>query len=229
MKQAYLLSLCLFARVAFAQTMDAPHANLDYQGPDSVSHAANVEIKNTGSTTLTVVVKRISETMTNTHETYFCWFECYDPSMSLSPVPIVLAPQESTLKFEGWVNPMHVPGNDEVSYSFYDQGGNSDTLNLTFTYAFGPNGIEELTVSENSLSIFVNENKTASINYVAGSVRNAKIQISNMLGKVQKEIRLDGRTGNVKVPVGELVPGIYFCALNVGGKFVASKKFFISQ
>ena len=231
MKKIYsaAFALIFIAKFGFGQTLAPVHPNLVYSGPDNINHSIDVEIQNTGATSLTVIVQRMSTSLTPGHETYFCWFECYDPSVYLSPAPITLAPGESTINFHAYVTPATIQGQDTVTYAFYDQNGNSDTLYLTLTYDFIHDGINENSFSKSSLNVFVNENKTEAINYSCSSVTNSKIQISNILGKVVKEIRLSDKTAVLKVPVNELNQGIYFCNLLVDEKFVASKKFLIQR
>ncbi len=229
MKKIYLLGFIFITKIGMSQTLAPVHPDLNYSGPDNISHSIEFGIQNTGSTTLAVLVKRVSQTMTPGHETYFCWFECYDPSVYLSPVPITLAPGETTDNFHGWVTPASISGQDVVTYAFYDEGGNSDTLLLTLNYDFIHDGISEFSRSKNSLNIFINENKTATINYVFESTVNSKIQISNMLGKVVKEVMINNKSSNLRLPLGELTSGVYFCNLVTDGKFVAAKKFFITE
>jgi hypothetical protein len=229
MKKIYFLALVLISKLGFGQTITAVHPTLNYSGPDNVSHSIDVEIQNSGSTTLTILVQRVSMSMASGHQTYFCWFECYDPSIGLSPVPMTLAPGESTANFHGWVTPAALAGQDTVTYAFYDQNGMSDTLYLTLSYDFIHDGINEISFSKNSLNISVNENKTATINYACNSVVNSKIQISNILGRVVKEIRLTDKTASLKIPLSEISQGIYFCNLIMDDKFVSSKKFLIQR
>jgi|GEM_PF-2450307 len=229
MKKIYLVAFLLIAKFGYGQTIAPVHPSYAYSGPDNVNHSIDIEIQNTGLTPLTILVNRISQSMSVNHETYFCWFECYDPSTSLSPVPITLQPGESTINFHGYVTPHSVAGQDTVTYAFYDQNGNSDTLLITLTYDFIHDGINELSALKNSLSIFVGDNKTASINYTCNSISHSKIQISNILGTIVKEVNLSEKASSLKVSLDGIGQGIYFCNLMADDKIAASKKFIIQQ
>ena len=229
MKKIYFFALILISGAAFGQTITPIHPNLAYSGPDNLSHSIDVEIQNSGSTTLTILVHRIGQSLSSGHDTYFCWFECYDPSVALSPVPLTLAPGESTANFHSYVTPTGVAGQDTVTYAFYDQNGNSDTLYLTLTYDFIHDGINELSGNKSLLNIFVNESKTATIKYAAAGGSQSKIQVSNILGKVVKEISLSENASSIKVPLYEMNQGIYFCNLISDDKLIASKRFIISR
>ncbi len=230
MKKNYILIflLTIAGKFSYAQTLQHVTNNLDYQGTATIALAANVTIQNTGATRLDVVVKRITQIKPAAHESYFCWALCYDSSTFLSPDPITLNPGDTSNRFEGWIFPHGVAGSDTVWYAFYDMNGNSDTLVIQFTYQFST-GIEELSSAKNSLTIFVNDDKNATVNYSITSFANAKIIISNILGKEVKEELLPEKSKTIQLPLSNLTSGIYFCSLNVDGKFITSKKFVISN
>ena len=229
MKKVYFIVFLLAAKLGFGQTIEVIHPELEFSGADNMSHSIDLEIKNTGTTTLTIVVNRVSEIMAPAHESYFCWFECYAPNISLSPEPLVLPAGTSTFNFHGYVTPAFQAGQDTVTYQFYDQAGMSDTLTVTLTYNFIHDGINELAGSKPALNISVNEDKTATINYVCSSYSNSKIQISNILGKVIREINLSDKTATLRVPMSEMTQGVYFCSIITDGKFSASRKFIIQE
>jgi hypothetical protein len=229
MKKVYILVLLLVAKFGFSQTIETVHPTLSFSGPDNASHSIDVEIKNTGTIPLKILCQRVNENLAPTHESYFCWAECYVPAVSLSPVTITLQPDESTINFHGYVTPFNHGGADVITYQFYDSLGMSDTLTLVLDYNFIHDGINELNAAKNILNISVNEDKTATINYVCGSFSNSKIQISNILGKVIREIDLNDRSATLKVPMSEITQGVYFCNIITDGKFTTSKKFIIQE
>jgi len=233
MKRIYfLLFFCLFfIKNGNSQIIDVNHPTLNYAGSEFTTLTAHAEIINNGPNTLDVLCERYLENLTPNHFSYFCWIVCYDTSTDISPTPITLGPGASTNTFEGWLVPSNLPGHDEVTYRYYDQSGNSDTLYLTFTYDFGPTGIRNVQASKYSLNI-VGPNPASTnttFSYTISGGKQGVLLISNLLGSKVSEIRLNGKSNTQTVPVSELKSGIYMCSLIVDGSIVSSKKLIVSH
>jgi len=233
MKKLYFLSLVLLAffNISKAQDIIADHPVFDYSGPSNAVLSAHLTVVNQSSQTLDLVVASYNHNLTAGHFTYFCWFVCYDTSVTTSPDSIRLAPGTSTNAFVDYVVPNNIPGHDELSYRFYDQNGvSTDTLTVTFNYDFMPVGIYEVTSGRNFSITGPNPaNEFTKITYVVNSKADAKVVVTNMIGEKINEIRLYDKQNTMTVPVKQLKSGIYIYSLVVDGKVMSSKKLVVAH
>jgi hypothetical protein len=234
MKKLYLLLIVVFlaAKPIFAQILTASHPVTYYSGPDNLKLTSNFTLNNNGSQALNVMAEMYSRTMSPGHYSYFCWTICYDTSIVLSTAPIVLNAGESTSVFEGWAGGNNTPGQDEITYRFYDMNGMSDTLYLTFTYDFySATGINEITSSKSFLNFSGPNpaNNFTSISYNIPQQKEAKIVVTNLLGKKVNEFFLNGKSSSLQISLADIVSGIYLYSLVVDGKIVSTKKLIVAH
>ena len=222
------LVLTFFLNKADAQNLVAQNPSLHLSGPDDQLMTAYVTVQNVGSIPLYVKVARISQTLAPNHVSYFCWTVCYDPIVDISPDSVLLAAGESTSIFNGDVNPLGYPGTSIVTYAFFASSG--DSAIVTFDYDFLPTGINELsskpvlhTASPNPANAFTK----VSYNMVSG--KDARIVISNVLGGVIKEIKLDNFQNVLTISTADMKQGVYYYSLVVDGKSVSSRKLIVSH
>jgi hypothetical protein len=234
MKKNYLLIIIAFfaANSMFAQILTASHPITYYQGPDNQKLTSNFTLNNNGSQTLNVMAEMYTRTMAPGHYSYFCWTICYDTSIVLSTAPISINAGESTSVFEGWVGGNNSPGQDEITYRFYDMNGLSDTLYLTFTYDFySATGISELSSSRYSLN-FTGPNPAnnyTNITYNIPQQKESKIIVTNLLGKKVNEIFLNGKSNSMQISTADLYSGIYMYSLMIDGKLMNTKKLVVTH
>src|SRR2546421_150607 len=128
MKKIFTL-LSLFVAVISIKQADAEliaqNATTYITGPNDQLMTAHVTIVNNNANAVYVKVARISETLAPHHVSYFCWTECYDPSVSISPDSILIAPGASTSVFNGDLSPQLHDGISTVVYAFFTSDGDS--------------------------------------------------------------------------------------------------------
>ncbi len=197
-------------------------------GPNDQLMTAHVTIVNNGANAAYVKVVRLSEVLAPHHVSYFCWTECYDPTVSLSPDSILLASGESTSIFNGDLSPQLTDGISIVSYAFFTSNG--DSVFATFTYEALTTGINEFSsqpvlhaASPNPADGFTK------ISYNLNSSRDAKIVIYNVLGSAVKEIKLNDVQNTLTISTADFKQGVYFYSLVVDGKAISSKRLMISH
>jgi hypothetical protein len=211
-----------------AQNLVTQGATGHVSGPADALMTAHVTILNNGSTPQYVFVARISQTLAPGHVSYFCWNQCYDPVIDVSPDSTLILPGESTSIFNGDLNPLGYEGSSTVSYAYFDRNG--DTAFASFTYDALPTGINELSAKGSIRTPFPNPaNAYTKIFYSVNSGKDARIIICNMLGSTIKEIKLNDNQNTLTVSTGDLQQGIYFYSLVVDGKSVSSKKLIVSH
>jgi hypothetical protein len=233
MKKVYSTVFLIIGLFAFVngQDLTLDHPTLDYSGPSNQPLSAELTIVNSSGMTLDVVAEDYQRNMVPGHSTFFCWYVCYDTVTTLSPDSIRLAPGASTNSFIDHVVSNGIAGHDDITYRFYDQNGNSDTLTVTMNYDFMPVGVFEISSTNGSFNFSGPNpaNSTTMINYYINGSRNAKLVVTNMLGSKVKEIPLAKDQNSLTLSVRDLKSGIYIYSLFVDGKMTSSKKLVVTQ
>lgn len=191
-----------------------------------------VDIVNTGNTTIDVSVQRVSETLTPGHESNFCWgIQCYPPFIGLSPSPEPIAAGATDHSFKGQLNPHGILGLSRVTYCFFDQANQQDSVCFEFFYDITL-GINENNASANYLS---SPSPNPTSNMAAFSYRIAnpngeiKMVITNLLGKKIQEIKLNTPAKNFILNTNNLQQGIYLCSLMNGEQTIRTVKLTVNR
>jgi hypothetical protein len=233
MKKLYVLILVAVfcSNLGFSQVLEALHPTLDYSGPANVKLTGHLDVRNNGPASLEVLCERFGTNMATGHYSYFCWTVCYDTSTYISPDPVIIASGATFSNFEGWAGTNNTPGHDEVTYRFYDQNGNSDTLYLIYTYDFNATGIKEYYA--NKYGLFITGPNPASnqttVSFSTLGQKEGKLVITNLLGSKVDEVKINSKSNSLSLPVSSLNNGIYLLSLVVDGITTNSKKLIVSH
>ncbi len=198
---------------------------------DTSLQSSSVKIVNTGTSTISAKVSQNAFSAVPGHVTYFCWgVICYPPTVTVSLTPVVLAPGDTTTSFIGYLHPTGITGVSEVTYNFFNEADESDSLSLIVTYDITLTGIDNIE-REASLSD-ASPNPAAgltSISYDLNTSKNAKLVIYNILGSVVKEESLDTKQGTVILSTSGLNSGIYYYSILADGKLLPAKKLIVAR
>lgn len=109
---------------------------------------------------------------------------------------------------------------------------NTDTLIADFTFFVTPTGVKKsVRVSSNSFSAYPNPaSASTTVQYAfAGQTKDANITLYNMLGREMLTMPVEDNNGTVQLNLKNLTPGVYFYALEVNGKKVATKRLVVAH
>jgi hypothetical protein len=226
-----LLNILVFVVLASSNS----EAQLSLQNPTTIVSGASdqlltayVTVVNTGSNSVYVKVARTQQTLATGHMSYFCWTECYAPSVDVSPDSILLAAGASTSVFNGDLNPLGYDGTSTVTYSFFTSAG--DQVSVTFSYEVQTTGINELVTKAGLKAASPNPaNAFTKISYNLNTSKDASIVICNLLGSVVKEIKLNDFQNTLTISTADFKQGVYYYSLLIDGKTVSSKKLIVSH
>ena len=168
-------------------------------------------VANVSSSSIHVKVKKyILEELDGT-EAYFCWLNCYDPSVFISPSSLKIAASDTNkTDFYTDFKPHGTAGESKVAYTFYDENNKEDSVqlvihykittatrvnDLSYRFTMGPNP------ANNQVKFMVPENIQ----------QDVYIEVYNSLGRMVKKARIINK--QAVLPVDNLSPGIYFCKL----------------
>lgn len=167
-------------------------------------------IKNASNQTKSFKVKRVdgNSELPQGHITYFCWDQCYGPSVTESPTAITLAPGESTDKFKHDIVTDSIPGIGKVAYYFYDVNNPSDSTHLLLTYrAYNQDGTGIKKYSLPAVSIYPNPSNSAV--FVSNIIEGGTLQITDITGRIVKIIATASNTTQ-QIDVTDMSQGLYF-------------------
>jgi hypothetical protein len=243
MKKIVLSTLCLALFCgAFAQSFtlkdtlgnNVSGASIQFIGnPGDEVIASRVNITNNSAVAKTVKVRKVihqGDTLTGTGNT-FCWFLCWGGDVYESPYGVVIQPGATETQFIGDYNPKNVPGITRISYVFFDDENRDDSVAVKIEYNASPASVDEL-ISQVQFSDAYPNPAVNMVNvdyYLPESVKKATIAITNMLGSKVKEIKLGDHSGKARIPVYDLINGIYFYSLVADNQLVITRKFTVKR
>jgi hypothetical protein len=192
-----------------------------------------VDVKNVGSSTMTVRCSRNVVSAIPGSENSFCWGSgCYSTATNTSPIlqSPDIAPGAMSSTFVGDYKPSLNPGATTITYRYYDNANPSDYAEVTVVYNATASGIEESGKADGSISnAYPNPaSSLVSVKYDMNQfANNGKIVFYDMLGKKVKDVELTEKQGLAKINVADLTAGLYFYTFVIDDKTIATKKIVI--
>ncbi len=235
MKRFYLIILMVIVlgNSVKSQSLAAQNATPYLSGDANTTLVGLVDIFNTSTNDLNVLVERVINNTAPNHFSYFCWGPtCYGPATSLSPSPefIISGTVNSTFRGDAVAN--GYPGLTRVTYCFFDQSNNSDSVCLEFVYDFTTVGINENVTQENFLSHAVPNpcDAFAKISYnLSKPSSDVRIVLNNMLGAKVKEFRMDGQRKTFLLNTSGLQSGLYFYSLIADNAVISTARLVVNH
>lgn len=230
MKKIYfLISLVIAGLSVTAQSFTA--SNIFFSGDPMYFIEGHATITNVSSTPKDVYVVRTVNNLAASHNSYFCWVQCYTPQVDTSPDFVTLLPGDNTDVFRGDLETNATPGVSQVTYCFYDSNNMSDSVCVEYVYPTFV-GIADLPANKNYISKAYPNPAIDVANFyvnVEKFSKNAQLKFFNMLGAQVKEVGVTNVKNSIKVNISDLKAGIYFYSLWVDGKSTSTGKLMISR
>ena len=231
-KFTLIVSALLYSFMADAQSLGAVSPSPSpMSGPSNVELDATVGILNSSANPVSVKVMRYRN-LAPGHKSYYCWYiECYADTVNMSPDSVMIDVDSTDWSFHGKLDPQGFDGISTVRFNFFDMYNPNDSLSITWIYDFtlgisGPGTSLAFPLSEASPNP---ANNLTSVNYNVPDGSNARLVIYDMLGKVVKETRLNGKQGTLIVVTSDLRQGVYYYSLVAGDKIIATKKLVVAH
>jgi len=188
-------------------------------------------VENVSNQTVEIKVRAQEISIISGTLNYFCWAQCYEPGVMLSPSSITLEPGQRMDQFYGDYVPQGQPGTSTIKYCFFNVANENDSVCGIVRFSASPVGIEDVLSSGKPGISEAYPNpaeRDLSINYAFGGGLG-QIEVFSMLGKVLKTVRLQERSGTVKLNVESLPEGMYLYKLTANGKSIQTRKFLITR
>lgn len=191
-------------------------------------------IENTnGAGPIDVRVERITVDTVPGSQNYFCWEQCYEPPVSVSPSAMTIDPGQRVDQFYADYKPNGTIGVSTLIYCFYNDANQADSVCATVRFTSSGVGIQDVFLGDVSgvSESFPNPARTVvNINYaLAAGWQQAELTVYSMLGAQVKNVRLKEDQGTLKLRVSDLPSGMYFYTLLVDDKAVSTKKMLVTK
>lgn len=239
-KLALSLILAVFTMTAFSQSIQLFYnneevtdtLNLNMENFDD-DNTIWLSVKNNTNDSLFITVSK--EVITEVPGSFntFCLGNCYDPSVTVSPVTLDLAAGEASTdgQFHLVYNPMGRAGVTTVIFRFADQRLNEPAREVVLKYISGEVGIQEQPVSAKLFNAYPNpatSNVTIQYDLVGRTTgNNAQIVITSLVGNRVYTQPINNASGKANIDLSNLVAGIYFYSIEVNGQAISTKKLIV--
>ena len=181
--------------------------------------ATHTVVRNISSSVKRVFCKSEVINVVAGSEVFFCWEECYDPSVVESPTYIEVNPNEVIDLFHGYIRPNGFPGISTVRFSFYSSTDASDSIAFIGTFEASPVGISKVKNQLSELIVYPNPaDEKVNISVTQVQSENAVIELYNMLGSLVVSIPIKQNDELITIPTAQLKAGVYFFTLRSNGK-----------
>jgi hypothetical protein len=245
MKKIFLLTIFAFAALeaSFAQGITISRGGVDYTNgtidawfdiadcPGNTPYTFDgFTVKNTGTATKALRMKRIHVDTIPGTSNYFCWAQCYVPSVDESPIgDNVVLESDSVFKFMYLdYQPKGNLGVTTVRYVIRNAADPLDTASLLVNFNATPTAINEITTTPKLNSLFPNPaNNNVTVNFVLNAGQ-ASIEVKNVLGQVQKIMPIVAGSKSTNLNVADLPSGIYFVSLKSNGNIIDTKRLVVN-
>ena len=204
--------------------------------PDSVELITYLNVKNTGSSTMNVLCKKVQLNMIDSTEITMCWAgSCYPATTFVSPNAQAIEAGQTNTEFIAHYTQIAYShfksGESVVRWVFFNRSNVNDSVSVTIKYTTFPLGIEEANTREAMISnAYPNPaNATASFNYAIPAGSQGTIVIRNLIGSTVQTVQVPSVAGKMTVNTTILSDGIYFYSLMLDGKISQTKKLVVKH
>jgi len=194
-----------------------------------------VFVRNNGTSTKDVKVKRTIFTVAGTDVTNFNWSSYSETaSTNTASFPVSITAGQTLTFASGGFQATFTSGTSAITryvhYTFYDITNPTDSAGVTLKYV-ATVGIDEQSANNVVVNTYPNPAvDLLTVNYsIEKDYKVAKLVIFDVLGKAVKEIPLNEKKDNFKISVEQLNAGVYFCAFYVDEKAIVTRKIMVTS
>jgi hypothetical protein len=207
----------------------ANNANVTRQGHVNEDIESFIFVRNTTSSPIDVMVKKVEISLISGSVNTFCWGLCFAPNVYVSPDPKTInAFTTDSTDFSGHYSPLTFAGASVIRYVFYVQANPSDSVCVNVTYNALEVGVHNQTAKNILSGAYPNPaNNTVNFEYSLNTENAGSVIIRNLLGSVVKKSVLTSAEGKLSIFTGDLPEGIYFYSLDVDGKTMITRKLIV--
>lgn len=233
MRYLYLLSLLVINFSLMAQSsLSIVSLQRDVWGNTDANYIQSAgSVENSSSQTLVVKVRMEEIDVVPNTLNYFCWAQCYEPGVLVSPSSLTLAPGERMNTFYGDYVPQGQSGVSTIKYCFFNVDNETDSVCGIVRFSASPLGVGNGLTSDKAAISEAYPNPASSELSFSYSTGNGlgSVEIFSLLGAKVRSIKLNQPMGKMKLNVETLPAGMYFCKLTVNGQNIQTRKFLVTK
>jgi len=229
------LSSTLFAQSLALSDSTGPIANnttLTVQGiPSQDEIVKYAVVTNLTADPIPVMVKKVELSMPSGTYSLFCWGLCYDPTVFVSPDPMVINGNASSgpYDFSGHFLPSGIVGMATIRYVFFDQHNPSDSVCMNVNFTAYPLGIHD--ISQVTGAVAYPNPASGQVHFLLNlkGNQNGTLILRNIIGSTVKEIPISGSSEKLSLRIDDLPNGVYFYSIVSNGTILSTKKLIVKN
>lgn len=201
---------------------------IDYN-PDYGEFIQEMQLRNISNDDLNVIVEREIIDIPEGGSAFFCWGNCFSPSVSVSnaePMPAGSVSGVGALSFH--YLPANLTDIAFIKYYAYDVRHDNERVSVVIAYNTAE-GVAEKPAGNLSHAYPNPASTIVRFNYELTTTDNASLKVYNLLGQEVMNQQLSCQQGYVSISVASLNEGIYFCNLIVNGQAMKTEKFIVRK
>lgn len=205
---------------------------------DWVTDTVSLFSELTGSSAMTVNVRRYEMWPVAGTNNFFCWGVCYLP-VSVGTHPtwvssdyVTMNPGAAYANFHAYHQPQGNTGTMRYKFVWYDvanpNGPDSSWVDIDFC---GLVGVPERAAAQPLLNVWPSptQGQDLQMEYVLDRAGSARVVLYNMLGEAMRWSTLGSTQGRIQWSTSDLSPGVYFAALERAGQPLATHRFVVTK
>ena len=241
-KLLILTSFVIAALFTYAQSLSLihegttlePNEEITMQGPATNTEMVfELDVTNNSSSSMSVLVKKVENYLIDGSENTFCWAGlCYAPFVYVSPNAVAIPAGETHENdFSGHYNPWSNPGESSISYVFFDENNEDDSVLVTVIFTALETGIYNKFNTNYSFSQPYPNPATDVVKFDYSLLNNqsASVKIYSLIGSLVGEMEITSATGTLSLNTDKMEEGFYFYTLFSGNEKMESGKFIVKR
>jgi len=203
---------------------------IDVMAPLTAEGAIEVELQNMSAASADVSVRRTDLATIEDASSYFCWKNCYAPSVMVSPEDeyVTIDPQAISNNFSAHYLANNHFGSVVSRYTFFDKRNPADSAWFIVRFTAEGTGVNDPGTSMLPVAYPNPASDFISLNF-KDIKASFTLSLINLTGSVVKSVTIDPNTVNYILDVADVPSGLYFYSLSSAGKIVSSKKIVITR
>jgi len=198
--------------------------------PDAGEIEEKIFVTNTSENIMLVQSKKVEvEVVPETINT-FCWGQCFGPDVYESRDAVTVEGNYTNENdFSSHYNPNGQPGTSIITYTFYDDFNEQDSVSVTFKYTTETDGIEDINYVEHINAYPVPANDHLYIDFKIKNCKNISVRLTNILGEEIQHFQTNNNNNKILLNTSNINNGLYFYTIYSNNQPLITKKIIVKH